>query len=129
MASNSPPEGYHTVTTYLLVSDAARLLDFARDGLGARELSRHVDDDGRVRHAEIQIGDTIVMLGQAEGEFPPMPSMLYHYVADADASYERALAAGATSVRPPADQHYGDRSGGVIDPVGNQWWFATPLAS
>lgn len=121
------PDGYHSVTPYLLVRDGARTLEFLVRGLGAEITHRLDDADGRLRHAEVRIGDSPVMIGEGSVSFPPMPCMLYLYVRDCDAAYERALAAGAKSVREPADQHYGDRSGGVIDAEGNQWWFGTRI--
>jgi uncharacterized glyoxalase superfamily protein PhnB len=81
--------------------------------------------DGVVMHAEVRIGDSMVMLSDGGGEWKPMPAVLYLYVPDADATYRRALDAGATSVQEPTTQFYGDRHGGVRDPSGNVWWIAT----
>jgi PhnB protein len=81
--------------------------------------------DGRVGHAEVKIGDSIIMMGEPMGDMPPMPGSLYLYVQDTDAVYQRALQAGAMSLMEPTDQFYGDRSAGVKDTVGNQWWIAT----
>jgi uncharacterized glyoxalase superfamily protein PhnB len=119
------PDGYHTVTPYLVVKDVDRLLAFVREGLGGETFECHRAPDGRVMHAEAQIGSSRVMMGGANEKHPPTPGMLYLYVEDCDALYRRALAAGAVSVMEPADQFYGDRSGGVLDPCGNQWWFGT----
>jgi PhnB protein len=119
------PEGHHTVTPYLLVEDAHGLLDFVQRAFGAEVLSTSETPDGLVQHAEFQLGDSRVMVGGASGEWPPMPVMLHLYVDDVDGLYRRALEAGAESVREPADMFYGDRSGGVRDPFGNQWWIAT----
>ncbi|MBZ5496966.1 MAG: VOC family protein [Acidobacteriia bacterium] len=80
-----------------------------------------------VQHAEAKIGDSIIMMGEAQGEWKPKPATLYVYVDDVDAVYRRALQAGATSLREPANQFYGDRSGGVQDESGNQWWIATHI--
>ncbi len=85
----------------------------------------HERPDGTIQHAEVKIGDSIVMLADAAGEWKPRPSMLYLYVNDVDETYRLALAAGATSLREPTTHFYGDRSGGVEDPVGNHWWIAT----
>ena len=82
---------------------------------------------GAIMHAEMRIGDTMVMLSDATPENPPMPIMIHLYVEDADRVYKRALAAGASSLREPADQFYGDRSAGVKDAFGNQWWLATHI--
>ena len=119
------PAGYHTVTPYLIVADAARMIDFMTRAFGAVETGRHTTPDGRVMHAEVRIGDSHVMLGEASGEWKPMPCMLHLWVIDTDATYASAIRAGATSLREPADQFYGDRSGGVLDAEGNQWWIST----
>src|SRR4051794_30563563 len=124
MAVKPIPDGYHSVTPYLTVPDAAGLIDFLRRAFGAQEVHRFTRD-GAVSHAEVRIGDSVVMLGQAGGEWKAMPAALHLYVPDADAVYRRALQAGATSLREPADQFYGDRMAGVRDPAGNYWWIAT----
>jgi uncharacterized glyoxalase superfamily protein PhnB len=125
MAVKKIPDGYHTVTPYLVVHGAAQVLEFAVQAFGAREVERMTRPDGTIMHAEMKIGDSIVMMGEASAEHPAMPAMLHVYVDDADTIYKRALQAGATSVREPADQFYGDRSGGVKDAAGNHWWIAT----
>ena len=81
--------------------------------------------DGRIMHAQVTIGDSVVMMGEPSGEFKPMPGSIYLYVNDTDAVYKRALEAGATSFMEPADQFYGDRNAGVKDPSGNIWFIAT----
>lgn len=121
------PEGHHTVMPYLIVPSAPRLIDFLKQVFGAQETHRTTLPDGRVMHAQVRIGDSAVMMGEALGEWPPMPASLYVYVDDTDAAYQRALAAGATSVMAPADQFYGDRNAGVKDADGNLWWIATHL--
>ncbi len=118
------PEGYHTVTPYLVVPGLARVIDFMKQALGATEIGRF-EQEGRIMHAEVKIGDSIVMMGEPHGDIEARPAVLHLYVADTDATYRRALDAGATSLREPADQFYGDRSGGVKDPAGNQWWIST----
>ncbi len=125
MAVKPIPEGFHTVTPYIVVEGVPKLIDFLKQAFEAKEINRHAQPDGTIMHAEVKIGDSIVMMGEARGEHKPMPSMLYLYVKDADAVYKRAVQAGATSVMEPADQFYGDRSGGVKDLCGNQWWIAT----
>jgi uncharacterized glyoxalase superfamily protein PhnB len=125
MAVNYRPPGHNTVSPYLVVHGVAGLLDFMKQAFGAEELHRIGNADGTVGHAEARIGDTVVMMGEASDRFPPRPAMLHVYVADADAVYRHALDAGATSLREPADQFYGDRTGGVQDAFGNQWWMAT----
>jgi PhnB protein len=119
------PEGFHTVTPYLLVADAARLIEFLQQAFDAKEIHRSAMPDGTVMHAQVQIGDSMVMMGGTRDEWKPMPAMLYLYVDDVDTWYHRALKAGATSVRELTNEFYGDRVGGVQDPSGNQWWMAT----
>jgi uncharacterized glyoxalase superfamily protein PhnB len=119
------PAGYHSVTPYLVVKDGDKTLQFLQRGLGAELKGRHNLPNGRLMHAEVLIGDSPVMIGEARDAHRPMPCMLYLYVRDCDAAYERALAAGAQSVQEPVNQFYGDRSGGVVDAEGNQWWFGT----
>ena len=125
MAVKAIPDGYHTVTPYLMVQGAGQLIDFLKLAFDAQETERITAPDGAIAHAEVRIGDSIVMMSDAGGERAPMPSGLYLYVNDTDAVYKSALRAGATSIMEPADQFYGDRSAGVKDPVGNQWWIAT----
>ena len=118
------PEGYATVTPYLCVSDAAKLIDFLQQAFDAQLLFKMDGPGGRIMHAEMTIGDSRIMLAQPEpGQ--ETHAMIHLYVPDTDATYKRAIAAGATSVREPADQFYGDRSGGVRDMFGNQWYIAT----
>jgi PhnB protein len=121
------PPGYHTVTPYLLVPDVERQLEFLAAAFGAIVTARHAGPEGLTNHAEVQIGDSRVMIGRAQAQWPAMPCMLYLYVEDPDAWHAKALAAGATSVRDPRDEAYGDRAGGVKDEAGNQWWVARRL--
>ena len=121
------PEGYHSITPYLVVPGVAKLIDFLKQAFDAKEIHRMTTPDGMVMHAEVGIGDSRVMMGEAHGQWTAMPAMLYLYVEDCDAVYKRALEAGATSVREPADQFYGDRQGGVKDPSGNQWFIGTHI--
>jgi uncharacterized glyoxalase superfamily protein PhnB len=118
------PEGYHGVTPYLVVEDAAGTIQFAQTAFGAHERFRSTAPDGSVMHAEITIGDSVVMIGQASDQWQPTNAMLHMYVEDVDAAYERALAAGATSIREVRDEFYGDRSGGVQTGTVT-WWLAT----
>jgi len=124
-AVKAVPDGFHTVTPYLVVSDAAALIRFTEQAFDATLVSSHEDQNGNVAHAEIQIGDSRIMLGQGNAEWPPMPCMIHLYVEDSDAVYRKALEAGGESVREMEDMFYGDRSGGVKDPTGNQWWIST----
>ena len=125
MAVKPIPDNYHSITPYLMAPGAARLIEFLKDAFGAVERERMTGPDGGVMHAEVRIGDSMVMLTDGGGDWKPMPTALYLYVNDADATYQRALAAGATSVMEPVTQFYGDRHGGVKDPSGNIWWIAT----
>jgi PhnB protein len=115
----------NTVTPYLTVQGAAKLIDFLKQAFEAKEIHCMTRPDGVIGHAEVRIGDSVVMMSEACGEWKPMPAMLYLYVEDVDAVYQRALEKGATSLREPMDQFYGDRSGGVQDPCGNHWHIAT----
>ena len=120
------PDGFHTVTPYLIVSGVATLIDFLQQAFDAQPLlNPMMRSDGSIGHAEVKIGDSVVMMGEPMGDMQPMPGSIYLYVQDTDAVYQRALQAGATSLMEPADQFYGDRSAGVKDPAGNQWWIAT----
>lgn len=123
MPVNPIPDGYHTVTPVLTVHGAAKLIEFLKQAFDAKEVYRFLGPKDIVMHAEVKIGDSMVMLGEATDEWKPMPATVALYVEDADAWYKRALRAGATSVREPADQFYGDRSAGVKDVAGNQCGF------
>ncbi|HEY9714994.1 MAG TPA: VOC family protein [Chroococcales cyanobacterium] len=118
------PEGYHAVTPYLVVKDAAGQIEFMQKAFDAEVVYR-MDTPAGTTHAELKIRDSHVMIGQARGEHAAMPSMLYLYVVDADRAYEQAIKAGGISIQAPADQFYGDRSGAVKDANDNQWWLAT----
>lgn len=124
MTVESPPKGYHTVTPYLVVDGVVGLIDFLCRVFGAIELQRTARPDGSVQHARVRIGDSHIMMGEPQNGANPMPAILYVYVNDVDATFERALAAGAESVRRPETQFYGDRNAGVRDACGNEWWMA-----
>ena len=119
------PDGYHSITPILMVDDAARLIEFLKQAFGAREKERFTDPTGKIAHAEVTIGDSIVQLSDAMGEWKPIQVPLLLYVTDTDATYRQALKAGATSLREPMDAFYGDRSADVKDSFGNSWWIAT----
>ena len=134
MAVNPRPDSYHSVTPYLYVDNAAMALDFYRDAFGATELSR-LPMGERIGHAEIQLGDSRLMLAD---EFPEMQNLgpnrrsgatgaFLIYVDDADAAFAKAIAAGAKVDRPMRDEFYGDRTGTVIDPFGHKWSLATHI--
>jgi len=125
MAVQSIPEGYHTVTPYLIVQEADQLINFVNQAFEATERFRGTGSAGGI-HCEVKIGDSIVMIGGGgawRGE--PSPATLYLYMNDVDAVYRRALQAGATSISEPADQSFGDRMAGVKDAFGNVWYIAT----
>jgi len=126
-ATKPIPDGYHTVTPHLVNENVSRLIEFLKRAFDAQEVHRLAGPDGRVMHAELRIGDSMVMIGEASNECKPMPSSIALYVEDVDEVYRRALAAGAVTLKEPMDQFYGDRSGGVKDPSGNHWWIATHI--
>ena len=119
------PEGFHSVTPYLVVQGADRLIEFLKQAFEAAEIYCGRNPDGRINHAQFRIGDSMIELAEGNDQWQPMPCALHLYVPDADAVYHRALKAGATSLMEVADQSYGDHSGGVTDPSGNQWFIAT----
>ena len=119
------PDGYHTITPYLVVEGVPKLIEFLKQAFAAEEVGRMARPDGGVMHAEVKIGDSKLMMGEPMGDWKAKPCSLYLYVEDVDAVYQRAIQAGATSVREPSNQFYGDRPGGVIDPSGNYWGIAT----
>lgn len=119
------PEGYSTVTPWIISRDTAKLLDFMKQAFEAQELARVYNEDGAIGHAEAKIGDAIVMAFDAKEEWPDTPCFLRLYVPDGDAVYQRALSAGATSVTEMTSMFWGDRIGRVRDPFGNVWWIMT----
>lgn len=127
------PDGYHTVTPYLIIQGAAKAIDFYKNAFGATELMRMDGPGGCIMHAEIKIGDSPIMLAD---EFPDMgyrgpqalggtPVSILLYVPDVDKQFDRAIAAGAKVQRPVMDQFYGDRSGTLADPFGHVWTLST----
>jgi uncharacterized glyoxalase superfamily protein PhnB len=119
------PEGYHTITPYLMIKGAAEFIELTMNAFGAKEIYRMSDDNGTVMHAEVQIGDSRFMLSEATDKNPASHIMLYLYVENADNIYKQAVNAGCTSLREPENQFYGDRSGGVKDKFGIEWWIST----
>ena len=118
------PDGYSTVTPYLAVRGAGDLVKFLQEAFGATARGDMLTmPDGTIGHGELTIGDSVVMVGEAPGE--PVQALLHLYVEDCDEVYKRALDAGAESVNEPTDHFYGDRSGGVRDAWGNQWYVST----
>jgi PhnB protein len=120
-------EGLRTVNPYLHPLRGEPVINFLKRGFGAEEQAKYASPEGVIFHARIKIGDSILELGEAQGPYQPMPSMFYLYVPNVDATYSRAMSAGAVSISEPADQSYGDRSAGVKDAFGNQWYIATHI--
>lgn len=129
------PEGYHSLQPYLHVRGAAQAIQFYQRAFGATEIMRFAQPDGKIGHAELQLGDSVIMLADEvpeRGIFSPAHlggsavSVMF-YTEDCDAVYRRAIEAGAKSLREPADQFYGDRGAGVEDPFGFQWWISTHI--
>jgi len=118
---------YRTLTPYLLVPDADAEMRFLKSAFGATEKSCDRNADQTVMHAEMTVGNSLVMLGQAGGDLKALPAALYVWVPDVDATYARALQAGAASQSAPEDKPYGHRSGGVVDPNGITWWIGSPI--
>ena len=125
MAVNPVREGFTTITPYLLVEGVSRLLAFLPEAFAAQVVACETRPDGAIMHAEVRVGDSMLMMGEASSEFGPMPASIYLYVTDCDAVYERALEAGGTSVFNLMDLPSGERYGAVKDPCGNIWWIAT----
>jgi PhnB protein len=127
------PDGHHTVTPYLAIKNAAKALEFYETAFGAAVRYKLLMPDGRVGHAEIELGDSVIMLadefpeygGKAPQTLGGSPVSIHLYVEDVDAFVKRALAAGARERKPVEDQFYGDRSGQLEDPFGHLWWVAT----
>lgn len=117
------PEGFRSVTPFIMVNDAAAFLDFMKKGLNAQEVSSLYHDEGVLMHAQMKIGDSMIMVGDP-GDMPEKTAALYLYVPDPDAAYGNAIKAGAKSEMKPKDEFYGDRMGGVTDEWGNAWFFA-----
>ena len=125
MPAKHRPEGYHAVTPILSVNGAERLIDFMKKAFDATEVYRFNSPDGKIMHAEMKIGDSVVMLGEARKESPPMPAGLYIYVNDVDATHRKAMEAGGETTLAPEDMFWGDRVATVKDFAGNRWWIAT----
>jgi len=122
------PDGFHTVTPYLIVEGAAKTISFMQQALGAQhDHEPTLRPDGTIMHATLKVGDSKVMIADASEHAKATSAMLYLYVPNVDATYQMALKAGATSIMEPADQFYGDRSGGVKDAAGNTWFFGTHI--
>jgi len=127
MAVKPVPEGYHTVTPYLMVRSAEPIIAFLVAAFDGRETERIPSASGGISHAEVQVGDSVIMIGEVSEPAATMPAMLYLYLPDADTAYARALRAGASSTQEPRDEPYGDRTAAVRDAAGNQWYLATHI--
>jgi PhnB protein len=120
------PEGYHSVNPYIVVEGVERLIAFLGHTFGSAEHGeREIRSDGTIGHAEVRIGDSVVMLSEATAEYPGRPCVHFVYVDDVDEVFRRALAAGASAITEPSEQLWGDRVGGFHDPFDNRWWVAT----
>ncbi len=110
-----------------IVQEVIKFIEFLKRAFDAEQTELLTRPDRTIMHAEVRIGDSVIMIGGSTEEFKPIAGSLYLYVQDTDATYERALQAGAVSINEPADQFYGDRSAGVKDEFGNYWWIATHI--
>ena len=124
---NPVPKGYNRVSPYLTLNDVSSEIEFLCQVFDAKPKQQLRLPDGTVSHSEVVIGDSVVMMGKARDGESALQSMLYVYVADCDDTFKRALESGATSIIAPADQFYGDRSAGFIDPQGIQWYVASRI--
>lgn len=121
------PEGYHTVTPWIISRDTAGVIDYVTKAFGAKEIARVVGEDGSIGHAEVRIGDSVVMMFDGKPDWPPTPALLRLYVEDADAVHRQVVAAGGTSVTEVTHLFFGDRVGRVCDPFGNLYWIQTRI--
>ncbi len=134
---NPIPDGYHSVQPYMMFNACTQAMEFYTKAFGAREVMCMKSPEGRVHHAEIQIGDSRIMMADESDtsesfgikHYGGSPISLMFYTEDTDAMYARALAAGAKSLREPADQPYGDRMAGIEDPFGYKWWIGAQVKS
>jgi len=127
MSVNPIPEGFTTITPYLIVEDADRLVEFVERVFGGELLLKMPGETGRISHGEMKVGNSIFMFSETAGEWQPTRTLLHLYVADVDATYQKALNAGAVSVKEPKDEFYGDRASCVKDSLGNFWSIATHI--
>ncbi len=127
MTAHYKPENYPSVSPYLIVDGAAKTIEFMTRALGATEIRRFPAAGDRVMHAEVRLDDSVIMLGDSAEGWPPVASHVHVYVKDVDATYKKALAAGATSVQEPVKKDDADKRGGVKDPCGTTWWIATKM--
>lgn len=124
MEKTKVPEGYQTITPYLIIPNANGFLQFTQQVFDAKEKYKEMRDEKLIRHAEVTIGDSTIMFADATAQFKALPASMFIYVENADETYQKALKEGAVSVMEPSDQSYG-RSGGVKDLFGNTWWITS----
>lgn len=128
MSTSYKPNNYSTVSPYLIVNGADATIDFLKKVFGATELRRFPDESDKLMHAEVRIDDTVIMLADpAPPDWPSIPSYVHIYVRDVDATYRKALEAGATSVQEPVKKQDEDKRGGIKDAGGTTWWIATKI--
>lgn len=127
MSTFHKPDDYSTVSPYLIVDGASETIDFLMQVFGAVELSRFQDERGKIAHAALRLDDSVIMLADGAPGWPAMPAHVHVYVQDVDATYQRALEAGASSVQEPTKKEDADRRGGVKDAGGTTWWIATKV--
>jgi PhnB protein len=128
MVGKWKPEGYNDASVYIVTNGAQKVIEFLKKVFGVEELRRFDGPDGKIMHAEVRVGDTVVMIADAGGAYPAFPAWLHVYVADADAVYRRALGAGGVSLQEPVRKnHDPDKRGGFKDPGGNTWWVSTQM--
>lgn len=127
MAVKPIPDGFHTITPYFVTKNSRGFIEFLKKAFNAECVSISEAPDGKVMHAELRIGDSMMMLSEASERYPAVNSLIYLYVKDTDVLYKQSIEAGAESIMEPADQFYGDRNAGVKDPFGNTWWIGTHI--
>jgi PhnB protein len=127
MESSYKPEGYNSVSPYLVVNDAHATIAFLVEVFGGVKLRHFPNDDGKLIHAEVRIDDTVVMIADSGDGWSPMPAHVHIYVSDVDVTYQSAIAAGAVSVQAPIQKDDEDKRGGVKDAGGTTWWIATKV--
>ena len=126
MTPVAAPDGYHSVNPYIVVDGVERLIGFLGEVFdGVERGEREIRPDGTIGHAEVQIGDSVVMLSDATPDHPARPCVNFVYVVDVDAVYRKAVAAAASPIVDPSEQPWGDRVGGFHDPFDNRWWVAS----
>lgn len=125
--AQATPQGFHTITPYLLSGGSAKLIDFLTHAWDAQTIARHESPEGRMLHASVRLGDSAISMGDPAPPWQPMLMLFYLYVEDCDGWYRRAMAAGASSIHEPRDESYGDRVAAITDPLGNQWYIGTHI--